>query len=191
MNATVFDVRQKYRLENGFGADGGNDKSLVIAWLGWVPVPVPNPPARKRAIEYHDCHHTMTGYGSDWQGEFEQSAWEVATGCGWFWVGWAINLGGMALGLVTTPKRTIAAFVRGRHTRNLYDRRLEDVLARPWEEVRRESGLDQPAPAMTSEDLVALIGWGAVAWAWTLAQAGLVVGILAGIAWSVAWLVAG
>ncbi len=68
---------------------------------------------------FHDIHHIVTGYESDWQGEAEIAAWEVSTGCGEYGAAWFLDLGGIAMGLLFFPRKTFRAFIRGRRTTNL------------------------------------------------------------------------
>jgi hypothetical protein len=61
---------------------------------------------------------------------------------------------GLLLDLLRGQARTRAAFVRGRHSRNLYDRDFDDaLLSRHLGALRAELDLDRPAPAPTPEDL--------------------------------------
>ncbi|MBN9160311.1 MAG: hypothetical protein J0I07_05075, partial [Myxococcales bacterium] len=57
------------------------------------------------------------------------AAWEIAAGCKGYGAAWALNLGGMAGGLVRAPRRVFAAFVRGRGQRTTYGEELDVVLA--------------------------------------------------------------
>jgi hypothetical protein len=55
----------------------------------------------------------------------------------------------------------LRAFVRGRHTRNLYhdgDFR-EALLSRSVGDVRHSLGLDQPLPRPRLADLIAFVAW--------------------------------
>ena len=79
---TLRDARRIYFHANGFGEEGGYDDAWVDFKLGPIPMPFPNPPARVRAVKYHDLHHVLTDYDTDTIGEFEIAAWEVAAGCG-------------------------------------------------------------------------------------------------------------
>jgi hypothetical protein len=70
---TMKDARYAYYMANGFGEDGGDSKSIVWVDFGPLRFPVPNTESRKYAVRYHDFHHVLTGYHTDWQGEFEIS----------------------------------------------------------------------------------------------------------------------
>ena len=138
---TLREARSRYFEANGFGADGGYSKKFDVIKLGWVPMLIPNPPARVAALQYH-LHHVVTGYGTDWRGEFEIACFELAAGCGRLWFAWAINLAG-AGGALLLPSRAIRAWARGRHSRGLYRRVCDDaLLERTVGDVRRELGLE-------------------------------------------------
>lgn len=137
--STMREARRRYFEANAFGPNGGYDDAWVDFKLGPIPFPFPNTPARVRAVRYHDLHHVLTGYATDIVGEFEISAWEIGAGCKSFAAAWVLNLGGTAAGLFRAPKRTFAAFVRGRRQETLYgegdldallDRTIGDIRAR-------------------------------------------------------------
>jgi hypothetical protein len=125
---TLREARSRYFEANGFGPTGGYDDKWVDFKLGPLPFPFPNSPARVKAVRYHDLHHVLTTYRTDIVGEFEISAWEIAAGCKSMAAAWVLNLGGLAGGLFRCPKRTFAAFVRGRRHRTLYDAHYEQLL---------------------------------------------------------------
>lgn len=144
---------RRYFDQNGFGEDGGYSAAWVDFDLGPIPFPFPNTPGRKRAVPFHDLHHLVTGYRTDTIGEFEISAWEIGSGCRDFFTAWQINLSGLATGAVVAPRKIWRAFVRGRHSRNLYDRAYDRaLLATPVGEARRALGLDVPPPSATAKD---------------------------------------
>ena len=62
----------------------------------------------------------LTGYQTDWRGECEIAAYEYGTGMGKYWVAWVINLVALLMGVFLCPKRTWAAFKRGRHSQSIY-----------------------------------------------------------------------
>ncbi len=126
--STLRAARDEYFRQNGFGVDGGYSAAWVDFQLGPIPFPFPNTPARVRAVRYHDLHHIVTGYATDFLGELEISAWEIGAGCKDMWAAWHLNLSGMAVGAVLIPRRTFRAFLRGRHSDTLYGRDLEPLL---------------------------------------------------------------
>jgi hypothetical protein len=125
---TMREARALYFEVNGFGATGGYEDAWVDFKLGPIPMPFPNTPGRVRAVRYHDLHHLLTGYDTDTTGEFEIGAWEIAAGCKGFAAAWVLNLGALAFGAFSAPKRTFAAFVRGRAEKTTYGEDLEPLL---------------------------------------------------------------
>ena len=140
---TVREARADYFAKNHFGSDGGYQAAWVHFQLGFLPLSIPNTVARRRAVPYHDLHHLVTGYQTDHVGEFEISAWEVGAGCEDFWAAWFINLGGVAGGLLTAPRRTFRAFLRGRRSHTLYGLDIGELLDAPLAEVRAR--VERPA----------------------------------------------
>ena len=143
--AIYFDV-------NRFGADGGYGDAWVDFKLGPLPVPFPNTRARVRAVRYHDLHHVLTGYDTSTIGEFEISAWELGAGCKEFAAAWQLNLGGLFAGLLSAPRRTVRAFLRGRRSESLYGRPFEALLDSTVGELRREMRVDSPSSGPAAID---------------------------------------
>lgn len=125
---TLRTALRTYFADNGFGQDGGYDDPWVDFSLGPIPLPFPNTEGRKRAVRFHDLHHILTGYRTNATGEFEISAWELGAGCKDFHAARFINLGGFVSGILSSPRLTFRAFVRGRNSRSLYGERYEDLL---------------------------------------------------------------
>ena len=151
---TLGEALRGYFAANGFGEDGGYSAAWVDFHLGRIPMPFPNTAARKRAVPRHDLHHILTGYRTDVAGEFEISAWEIGGGCRDFVAAWQLNLGGMAGGALRWPSRTWRAFVRGRHSRNLYGRPYDAaLLSTSVSQARRDLGLDTAPPRATWLDV--------------------------------------
>ena len=155
---TLARARDDYFRANGFGENGGYDDAWVDFKLGPIPMPFPNTASRKRAVRFHDLHHALTGYATDVRGEFEISAWEVASGCADHVAAWQLNLGGLVGGLLIAPRRTWRAWLRGRQSRNLYRTPYdEQLLGRRVADVRRELGLDAPPAPARAADVVLLV----------------------------------
>lgn len=179
---TLREARARYFRDNGFGEDGGYGDAWVDFKLGPIPMPFPNTPGRVRAVRYHDLHHVLTGYATDTRGELEISAWEVGAGCGRFVTAWAINLSGMAAGLVSAPRRSFRAFVRGRHSRSLYAEPFEPLLDERVDDARARVAT---APRARASDVAAFALANVVGVAVGLAFTALVlplvpIGVLAG-----------
>jgi hypothetical protein len=158
---TVGEARARYFAEAGFPPDGGYAAKFVqLGKLGPVPIGFPNSDARRKAVGIHDLHHVATGYKTDWTGEAEISAFEIASGCGRLWFAWYINLQGMILGWVVNPGATWRAWVRGRHSKNLYGEGIsESLLREPVSALRARLMLDRPAPAPTAGDYASYAFW--------------------------------
>jgi hypothetical protein len=181
------DARRVYFDANSFGDDGGYAKRWVLVKLGPVPIWFPNSAGRVKAVRYHDLHHVATGYDTDLVGEGEIGAWEVASGCRGFVAAWVLNLVAMVLGSVLAPARVFRAFVRGRHSRNLYGDAFDDaLLASSVGALRQRLGLDGAPPSPTTSDRAAFAGWFTAAIATYLLLSVLV---LAPVALLVAWVV--
>jgi hypothetical protein len=140
---TLGEARARLFALSGFPPDGGYGDSWVVLKLWRIPLAFPNTAGRRRAVRFHDLHHVLTEYRTDWRGEFEIAAWEVAGGVNRYWEGWILDLLGFACGLLVFPRRVYRAFVRGRRSRNLYfDEWDEAILSRRVGEVRARLGLD-------------------------------------------------
>lgn len=151
------------------------------AWLDWasafgVPVPIVNTRSRLDVLPYHDLHHLMTGYRTDEAGEAEISAWTLATGGGPP-IGRLYDLAAYLLG-IRFPRRTVAAYARGRRARNLYGRPLEELLDEDLDRLRADAGPAEHVP--TASDVARAAGWFVVAGVvWLGPLAGLALLVLA------------
>ena len=164
--------------------DAGVDADVEARWvrirIGPIPFAYPNTSQRKRLALAHDLHHLLTGYGADLVGEAELGAWELGTGVR---DRSAVRYETRVLGFMLPrfSARLRAAFVRGRHCRNLVGRLDDAMLSRTVADVRGELGIDRPIAEATAEDVrewrrwaarsIAVV-WGplvpiaAVAWWW-------------------------
>jgi hypothetical protein len=159
----VRDARVAYFEANGFGVDGGYNDEWVKLKMGPIPFRIPNTAGRKVAVRYHDLHHIVTGYETDWVGEFEISAWEIGSGCRDKTFAWLINSQGMGGGLFLCPRRSLRAFVRGRNTRNLYDQDLDALLDETVQQLRQRMGTAAEVPNARPLDVLLWFAW-SVAW---------------------------
>ena len=153
-------ARARYYDANHFGADGGDALAWVPVKLGPITVKIPNTDGRRRAVQFHDVHHIVTGYQTDLRGESEIAAWELATGCTRWPAATVLNLAGLALGVIVWPRKCARAWALGRHTKNLY--REPDVSAfldREVEDVRRELGLGLAKVPVRIRDVASLLGF--------------------------------
>jgi hypothetical protein len=136
---TLREARSLFYRDNGFPSDGG---ALAQRWAPFacrdLKVHLPNFRWRRRALPVHDLHHVITGYAFSPRGEFEMAAWEFAAGPNPNWLSTLFCLPLVSIGVATTPKRTFAAFVRGRRSRTLYqERHIDQLLDKPLDEIQR------------------------------------------------------
>ena len=176
-SASLRVARRAYLASMWLPEDGGYDDRWVSLKIGPVPFAIPNTASRRRAVRLHDLHHVLTGYRTDWPGEFEISAFEIASGCRDYVAAWVLNLGGLAAGALLRPRRTFRAFQRGRRARNLYREGYSSaLLGESVGAARARLGLDAAPSAATAGDVAAFAVWTLVAWAGTLGP--LLVGLL-------------
>lgn len=176
---TLGAARQRYFDVNGF--DGSYGERWVKLKAGPIPIWFPNAEGRRRAVRFHDLHHIVTGYQTDWTGEAEIGAYEIAGGCGPYVWAWMLNLQALAVGLFIAPRAMLRAFVRGRRAATLYHQGefQESLLTQSVGEMRRALRLDQPPSPTTAADVAAFVAWSAAGVLWTFAP-------LAALLW---WLV--
>lgn len=179
---TLLGARDRYLHDNGLTSS--YEERWVKLKAGPIPIWFPNAPGRVRAVKLHDLHHLVTGYATDWTGETEIAAWEIASGCGSFGWAWALNMSGIPIGLVVAPRRLFRAWTRGRRSRNFYHGRTEideALLARPVRAVRHELGLDAPVPQATVADAATFVVASVLAVAFVLAPTVAIVALV--LAW--------
>lgn len=136
----IKDALQIYFATYHFSDGGYNDKYFKIK-IGPIFIPVPNSKSRLKAVKFHDIHHLLTEYTALWKGEVEIGAWEIASGCGRFFIAWFLNFGSFSIGLFLYPKALFNAFMKGRRVKtNLYYNYSydEQLLNRTVGELRRE-----------------------------------------------------
>ena len=147
------EARGRYFAANGLGEGGYEDK-----WVRFVVGPlhfaIPNTAERVRAVRYHDLHHVVTGYTTDWTGEGQIGAWEIASGCRDMIAAWVLNLYAMWVGLWISPRAMWQAFARGRHSQNLYGEPWSDALLdQSVGDTRRRLALEREARASVGDAL--------------------------------------
>lgn len=171
------ELRQAFLGNKGFVGD--DDPHRWIEWvrLGPLPIPVPNPPSRPHALKLHDLHHILTGYGTDWRGEYQISGWEVGAGLYRNPVAWMFCLLGLAAGLVVCPRLTVRAYARGRQGRTLLGQDPTAAQAMTLAEGHAFCGTRAPHPEATAGDALRAVGWGLLA---------IPVGLLPPLAWLLA-----
>lgn len=115
---TVARALDAYLAENGFTKEAYDAPTAEVSFLN-IPMRIPNPPSRQRAVRFHDLHHVATDFGTDFRGEVEISAWEIRRslrGAG-LYVRFIITY--LALfGFVIAPLRSFRAWTLSRAGRN-------------------------------------------------------------------------
>jgi len=128
---------------NNLGIDGGVDKDWNKFEISYFTFLFPN--LNKKGYLLHDVNHLLCGYGIDWFGEFETAAWEIGSGGRkGFGLSWFYPITGFLLGLILIPKRTIAAYNKGRKRKNahLLSKKYK-VLEMEIEELKKLSHNDE------------------------------------------------
>jgi hypothetical protein len=142
---TVREGRDLYLAENGFSVESYDEPTTKATMLG-IRFSVPNTPTHRWAIMLHDLHHVATGFGTDFTGETEVSAWECPQGLrplGLYTGGLVLNLA--MLGFVFSPRCARAAW-RASKAPNLFHRpehSYEDLLEMRVGDLRRMLGLPE------------------------------------------------
>ena len=133
-------VAQKVVTKGEKRADLYADKWFYVKIRG-VKVPIAPLAGFRQGLPAHDTHHMLNGYATNWVGECETAAWELASGgCGRHVVYWIDRLFFVAIALVTVPIRSVRAWRRGLRQRNLYRLDPEKLLSMDLAEVRRYVG---------------------------------------------------
>jgi hypothetical protein len=172
--ATVRAARALYFETNGFGADGGYDKKWVPVKVGPAEFVIRNTKGRVRSVRSHDLHHIATGYPTTLEGEALIGAWELASGCRDHFAAWFLNASAFAFGIVLAPRALWRAFVRGRHSSNLYEGEFsESLLDGTVGDLRDKLRVDDQHEATLADALVFTLWLGAGIYllAWTVALA--------------------
>jgi hypothetical protein len=165
------DARRQYFAANGLGEGGYEEKWVKLA-AGPLRFAFPNMAGRVYAVRFHDLHHVVTGYATNWTGEAEIGAWEIASGCRDLLAAWVLNLYAMQIGLWISPRSVWRAFARGRHTRNLYGEPWSDALLdEKVGEMRRRLALEGTAQRASVSDRARFLAWSSAAVALTIASA--------------------
>jgi hypothetical protein len=148
---SVREARDLYLQENGFTTAGYEEDVSELSFFG-LPIRMRNSEGRKRGLPFHDLHHVVLGYGTDFKGECEISAWELRTGTrGYGWFVRYLVLQTTLLGLIITPLRTLSAWRMARTHRSLYQAPIqtERLLAMTVAELREH--LRIPVDGVVSE----------------------------------------
>ena len=134
-------AREQFFAANGFRPEDYSAPTYTVK-LWKLPLKFPNTKAHQWATPLHDFHHILTGYQTDWIGEAELAAWELRAGCKTLVV-YGLDLSGVAIGLLLSPRRVLRAFRSARSQRTLYrDPALcESMMQMTIGEVRSRLGI--------------------------------------------------
>lgn len=161
----IGDALTRHYLAHGLPPDGGASDPWFRVRIGPVTLRLPNPPARRRAVLFHDVNHIVTGYNTTFgEGEMTIAGFEVGAGCGRFGIAWYINLSMLALGVLTSPRAAFAAFVRGRRSASIYHGHRDPaaLAAMTVAEVRTLLRLDSVRATAKSLDRAQFAAWSVV-----------------------------
>ena len=117
-NLQLCEAREQFLAANNFRVEDYSAPTYTVKILG-VPLKFPNTKAHQWATPLHDLHHILTGYRPDWIGEAEIGAWELRAGCKTLVVYW-LDLSGVVIGMLLSPRRVWRAFRAARGCRTLY-----------------------------------------------------------------------
>jgi hypothetical protein len=138
VSSSVQEALAVHLAASGLPPDAGDSDPFAVVRIFYLPYPIPNTQARKRAVRIHDLNHLVSGYKTDRIGELEISAWELASGgCRDYGAAWVLDLAGLLGGLLVAPGRTVRAFWAGRSQQNLYSFEYEELLALSMPDARR------------------------------------------------------
>ena len=166
------DARALFFERGNLGEDGGYSSRWVRVESKPVAFYFPNCRSRVAAARLHDLHHIAAEYETDWAGEAEIAAWEIASGCTHYYIAWILNLGAFAVGLIVAPKSLFRAFVRGRRARtNLYhtgfsELQLNEVTVGM---LRARLAVGAPSVKARASDVAMFAVWSATAAVWLIA----------------------
>jgi hypothetical protein len=175
---TASEALASFYAQHDLPADGGHTAPRWRMTLGPLALTVPNFRWRSRALPVHDLHHLLTGYPCSPAGEFEMAAWEFAAGRYPHPGATAFCLPLVGVGALLQPRRTFAAFLRGRRSRTLYGQGLTPAVLQASLAQLKARSLPAACAAPTSADRLAYGALVAGSLAWSLAPALLLAGWL-------------
>jgi hypothetical protein len=144
---SVREALAEHLAASGLPPDAGDSEHFAVVKIFYLPYPIPNTRARKRAVRIHDLNHLVSGYKTDRIGELEISAWELASGgCRKYGAAWVLDLAGLLGGLMVAPRRTVRAFLDGRSKQNLYRFEYEELLDLSVADASRLASEPLPTP---------------------------------------------
>jgi hypothetical protein len=138
---TVQQARDAFLARRGFTTES-YDAPIVPIPIGPITIPLPSSEGRRALVRFHDLHHVLTGYDTDFVGEGEIGAWELRAGCTNL-AGYVYNGMAVATGLLLAPHRVYRAWKRARGMTTLYRLAIDygDALSLDLVELRARVGL--------------------------------------------------
>lgn len=105
-----------FRKDNGLALDE-EYKTVWMATLGPLELPLPNWRWRRDIIAKHDEHHQLTGFDTSAKGELLVASWELGGKVYADWRARALCAALTLLGLLRYPRETLTAYRLGASTR--------------------------------------------------------------------------
>src|SRR5437899_11049086 len=96
---SLLNARALFFQDAKLGSNGGYGDRWVRVESKPIPFYFPNLPSRVAAARLHDLHHIAAEYETDWPGEAEIAAGEMASGCARYRAALIRKLGGFVAGL--------------------------------------------------------------------------------------------
>jgi hypothetical protein len=116
---TILDELKQYWKNQNLPSDGGAKDKFNEAKIGKFSFKYPN--LDGKALILHDINHLITGYKTNWTGECEVSAWELASGGRKGYPRtWIYPISLVFLGLIICPIRTFKAYKAGLGRQNSF-----------------------------------------------------------------------
>jgi hypothetical protein len=132
----VVDALRDFRTANSLCHNEREARWWIIR-ADFAIFPLPNFAWRRRAIDAHDVHHLLTGYPCTVEGELLIAAWEFGAGRYPHWGATLFCAPLVLAGMLYMPRRILAAWGHGRHSRSLYRHAdLEALLDMPLADAR-------------------------------------------------------
>jgi len=122
------DALVAYFRRNHLPVDGGYTRKSYTIRTWPVRLRLPNTASHVAAVKMHDLHHLLTGYRTDWCGEGEMAAWELASGTPRPFIAFALDFLAVAAMVFRAPRRLFVAFHKGTAAKNFYGRDYDTLL---------------------------------------------------------------
>ncbi len=136
---TILEELETYWKERNLPQDGGKNEKLNKAQIGSFSFRYPN--LNGKALLLHDINHLITDFPTTWKGEFQVSAWEMASGAR---KGFPLTLiypvSLVLIGLIIYPREVLSAYKYGTNKQNaflIYSQ--TDIFQMTLEEIKRIS----------------------------------------------------